>query len=106
MDLKATLESSLAVPQKVKNSRAPVAHPVILATQEAEIRIAIQSQPQANNSIRPYLEKKKKSHTHTHTHTHTKASGVVQGVGPEIKSHTTKRKKKKITTSARSTSTL
>jgi hypothetical protein len=31
--------------------------PVILATQEAEIRrITVQSQPQAINSVRPYLE--------------------------------------------------
>jgi hypothetical protein len=35
--------------------------PVILATQEAEIRrISIQSQPLINKFLRPYLEKKKK----------------------------------------------
>jgi hypothetical protein len=32
--------------------------PVILATQEAEIRrITVQSPPRANNSMRPYLKK-------------------------------------------------
>jgi hypothetical protein len=33
--------------------------PVILDTQEAEIkRMAVRSQPRANNSLRPYLKKK------------------------------------------------
>jgi hypothetical protein len=45
--------------------------PVILTTQESEIRrIAVQSQAQANSSQDP-ISKKISSHTYTHTHTHT-----------------------------------
>jgi hypothetical protein len=50
--------------------------PIILATQEAEIRrIVVQSQPQANSSQDPISKKS----------LHKKAGGVVQGVGPEFK---------------------
>jgi hypothetical protein len=50
--------------------------PVILATQEAEIRrITVQSQPWANSSRDPIL---KKPFT-------KKTGGVAQGVGPEFK---------------------
>jgi hypothetical protein len=57
--------------------------PVILATQEAEIRrTAVQSQPgQIVCEILP--QKKKKSQK--------RAGGVVQGVGSEFKPHTTKK---------------
>jgi hypothetical protein len=52
--------------------------PVILATQEAEIRrISIQSQPLINKFLRPYLEKKKKSQK--------SAGRVAQGADPEFK---------------------
>jgi hypothetical protein len=52
--------------------------PVILATQEAEIRrIAVQSQPR--QIICDTLSQKKKNPSQK------KAGGVVQGVGPEFK---------------------
>jgi hypothetical protein len=51
--------------------------PIILATQEAEIRrIEAQSQPWANSSARPYVEKNPSQ---------KKTGGVAQGVGPEFK---------------------
>jgi hypothetical protein len=60
--------------------------PVILATQEAEIRrVAVRSQPWANSlresfsKILPHACKKK-------------AGGVAQGVGPELKSQYLKKK--------------
>jgi hypothetical protein len=50
--------------------------PIILATQEAEIRrIMFQSQPQ-QIVLRPCLKK---------THHEKRAGGVAQGVGPEFK---------------------
>jgi hypothetical protein len=60
--------------------------PVILATQEAEIRrIAVQSQP--GQIVHETLPRKK---------TFTKrAGGVAQGVGPEFKPQYCKKKKKK-----------
>jgi hypothetical protein len=63
--------------------------PVILATQEVEIRrIMVQSQPRANSSqdsiSKKTITKKKK-----------KAGRVAQGVGPEFKSQYRKKKKKK-----------
>jgi hypothetical protein len=52
--------------------------PVILATQEAEIRkITVQSQLWANSLQDPISKNP--------SHTHTKASGVAQHVGPEFK---------------------
>jgi hypothetical protein len=47
--------------------------PVILATQEAEIRrIALRSQPRENSFLRPYFKK---------THHQKRIGGVAQGVG-------------------------
>jgi hypothetical protein len=70
-------------------SQVPVAHPVILATQEAEIRrITVQSQSQQNSSQDPILKK---------THPKKRAGRVAQGVGPEFKSSnpsTTKEKER------------
>jgi dihydroxyacid dehydratase/phosphogluconate dehydratase len=62
--------------------------PVILGTQEAEIRrFTIQSQPRKKktksaqaNSSRPYLKKIQYTQTHTTTHTHTKKAGGVAQV--------------------------
>jgi hypothetical protein len=50
--------------------------PVILATQEAERRTAVQSQPWANNQRDPISKK---------THHKKRASDVPQGVDPEFK---------------------
>jgi hypothetical protein len=51
--------------------------PVILATQEAEIRrMVVQSQPWQIGRERPYLEKNPSQQ---------RAGGVAQGVGPEFK---------------------
>jgi hypothetical protein len=51
--------------------------PVILATQEADIRrIVVQSQGQVNSSVRPY--RKKNLHKN-------RVGGVAQGVDPEFK---------------------
>jgi hypothetical protein len=60
--------------------------PIILATQEAEIRrIVIQTLPQRNRFTSPSLEK----------NLHKKrAGGVAQGVGPEFKPQYHKKKKK------------
>jgi hypothetical protein len=59
--------------------------PVILATQEAEIkRIAVQSQP--GQTVRETLSLK--------NITEKRASGVVQGVGPEFKPQRCKNKTK------------
>jgi hypothetical protein len=59
--------------------------PVILATQEAEIRrIAVQSQP--GQIVHEILPQKNPSQKRT--------GGVAQGVGPEFKPHTTKKPKK------------
>jgi hypothetical protein len=60
--------------------------PVILATQEAEIRRIVGSKPtKANSSARPYLKKTLQ----------IRAGGVAQGVGPEVKPqyHNTTNKK-------------
>jgi hypothetical protein len=59
--------------------------PIILATQEAEIRrIEVQTQPRQKLE-RPYLRKT----------LHKKwSSGVAQGVGPEFKPQSRKKKKK------------
>jgi hypothetical protein len=56
--------------------------PVILATQEAEIRrIVVQLGQIVHKTLSP-----QNTHTHTHTHTHTqRAGGVAQGVGLEFK---------------------
>jgi hypothetical protein len=60
--------------------------PVILATQEAEIRrIMVRSQP--GQIVSETLPQKNPSHTHT-----KKAGGVTQGVGPEFKLSTAKNK--------------
>jgi hypothetical protein len=61
--------------------------PVILATWEAEIRrITVRSQPQTNSLQGPISKRNpsKKS-----------AAGVAQGVGPEFKPQSAKKKKKK-----------
>jgi hypothetical protein len=59
--------------------------PVILVTQEAEIRrITVQSQPGQIVYISFYLEK---------THHKKRAGGVAQGVGPELKPQYGKKKK-------------
>jgi hypothetical protein len=64
-----------------------VLRPVILATQETEIRrIMVQSQPWANSSRDPISKK---------THHKEKAGGVAQDGGPEFKSQYCKRKKKR-----------
>jgi hypothetical protein len=63
---------------------APVAHTVILATKEAEIRrIAVQSQ--LRQSVHETLPKNSSQ---------KKASGVAPGEGPEFKPSTGKKKKK------------
>jgi hypothetical protein len=60
--------------------------PVILVTQEAEIRrIEVQSQPGEIGSRDPILKKPFKK----------RADGMAQGVGPEFKSQYCKKKKKK-----------
>jgi hypothetical protein len=60
--------------------------PVILATQETEIRrIEVQSQSR-QIVMRHYLKKKKKN----------RAGGVAPGEGPEFKPHTAKKKKKRL----------
>jgi hypothetical protein len=60
--------------------------PVILATQEAEIRrILVQRQP--GQILHETLSQKKLSQK--------KAGGVAQGVGPEFKSSAAKKKKKR-----------
>jgi hypothetical protein len=62
--------------------------PVIVATQEAEIRrISVRSQPRQNSSARPYLQK---------TFHRKRAGGVAQAVGPEFKLQHCKKKKKKV----------
>jgi hypothetical protein len=62
--------------------------PVILVTQEAEIRMVIVQRQAWVNSLLDPISKKFITHTHTHTHTHiykhTKAGGVAQSVGPEF----------------------
>jgi hypothetical protein len=64
--------------KKEAHSWVPVAQPVILATQEAEIkRIVVQSQP---CQMRSYLEK-------------TRAGEMAEGIGPEFKSQYHKKKK-------------
>jgi hypothetical protein len=61
--------------------------PVIPATQEAEIRrIEVRSQP-GQRVHKTLSQKKKKSQK--------RAGGVAQGVGPELKSNTAKKKRKK-----------
>jgi hypothetical protein len=61
--------------------------PVILATQEAEIRrITVQSQP--GQIVLQTLSDKNPTQNRT--------EGVAQGVGPEFKSHTAKKKKKQM----------
>jgi hypothetical protein len=53
--------------------------PVILTTQETEIRrITVRSQPWANSSQDPISKKKKIHHK-------KRAGGMAQGVGPEFK---------------------
>jgi hypothetical protein len=65
--------------------------PVILATQEAEIRrITVQSQPRANSSQDPIS----KNPSHTHTYTQNRAGGVAQGEGPEFNPQYTTHTKK------------
>jgi hypothetical protein len=64
--------------------------PVILATQEAEIRrITVQSQPRQIVWETPFRKNPSLTHTQTHTHTHThtqgKAGGVAKGEGSEFK---------------------
>jgi hypothetical protein len=60
--------------------------PVILATQEAEMRrIGVQSQPR--HIVDETLSQKKKN-------SQKRAGGVAQGVGPEFKSQYCKKKKK------------
>jgi hypothetical protein len=64
------------------------AQPVILATQEAEIRrIVVRSQ--LGFFKRPYLEKNP-----SHKHKKKRPGGVSQGVGPEFKLQYCKKKKK------------
>jgi hypothetical protein len=59
--------------------------PVILATQEAEIRrITVRSQPWANSSRDPILKNPSRK----------RAGRVAQGVGPEFKPQLGKKKKK------------
>jgi hypothetical protein len=69
--------------------------PVILATQEAEIKRISLKPALANSSLRPYL-KKSFTHTHTHTHTHIKI-GLVEWlkVKADFKPQYCKKKKKK-----------
>jgi hypothetical protein len=65
-----------------------VAHLVILATQEAEIsRIMVQSQPR--QIVHKTLSQKKKKKSQN------RAGGVTQGVGPEFKPQSCKKKKAK-----------
>jgi hypothetical protein len=60
--------------------------PVILATQEAEIRrIVVWSQPQANSSWDPISKNPSQN----------RAGGVAQGVGPKLNPVPRKEKKKK-----------
>jgi hypothetical protein len=62
--------------------------PIILATQEAEIRRMVRSQPR-QIVHKPLSQKRIKSH-------HKKmAGGVAQGVAPEFKSQYRQKKKKK-----------
>jgi hypothetical protein len=66
--------------------------PVILTTQEAEIRsIKLQSQPR--QIVHKALSQKKKKKNHHKTG----AGGVAQGVGPEFKPQFEKKKKTKRT---------
>jgi hypothetical protein len=80
--------TALAYGQKQYLSRAaPVAHTIILATREAEIRrIALKASPD-KSFVRPYLEKNP---------TQKRAGGVAQGVGPEFKLQYWKTKNKTI----------
>jgi hypothetical protein len=69
------------VPPKKKNHNFDLARcgwfpPIILVTQEAEIRrIMVQSQPWANNSRDPISKNPSQK----------RAGGLTQGVGPEFK---------------------
>jgi hypothetical protein len=68
-----------------ENLKILLTMPVILATQEAQIRrIAVQSQP--GQTVRPYLEKNPSQ---------KRAVGVAQGIGPEFKSQYCKKPKPK-----------
>jgi hypothetical protein len=64
---------------------------VILATREAEVRrTVVRSQPRQIVHETLYQKKKKKK-----THLKNRPGGGAQGIGPEFKLHTTKKKKKK-----------
>jgi hypothetical protein len=70
----------------LKRPRYPWLKPIILATQEAEIRrITVPSQPR--QMVREMLSRKNPSQKG--------AGGVAQGVGPEFNTHTEKKKKRK-----------
>jgi hypothetical protein len=72
---------------QLKNKPVLVAHAYNLATQEAEIRrIMVQSQP--GQIVHKTLSSK--------SSTQKKAGGVTQGIGPEFKPHTPKKKQKNV----------
>jgi hypothetical protein len=69
----------------LKRPRYPWLTPIILATQEAEIRrITVPNQPR--QIVRETLSRKNPSQKG--------AGGVAQGVGPEFNTHTEKKKRK------------